>query len=367
MSVRPVSAAQAVHDTVVGGVYAGDPRGPPALLGVGAGFLLARRLAETDPVSEFAGRIRCAGGPQRGVGRRIGRPRQRAGGLALGPSRRSGGGGSTEPSLAAAYPDASDHIVVLLHGLGQTERCWQSSPVMTLPASTTCSAPSTTPVLVRYNSGCSVADTGVELAELTGRPLRQLAARSIPESRSSATPWADWSRGAPTRPASSAGHEWARQAQDLVTIGAPHHGSPIASGVRLGSRRSPHRPDESPAQRLPGNGQRRDQGPRRRCRALPGPGRTQRDSACVSAGIRQHFVAAVVTGEPAHPFGVLVGDLVVRVSSASGHTLAPHNVHVLGRRRHFGFLSDPDVVGQVVEWLGDSGSVTSHIGRDLLI
>jgi hypothetical protein len=149
----------------------------------------------------------------------------------------------------------------------------------------------------------------------------------------------------------SAGHEWVQQARDLITIGAPHHGSPIAGGVRLSSRAlriaRTSRPLSDFLETASAGIKDLEDG--------AAVSRAWEEASAIppgdSVGIRQHFVAAVVTGEPGHPFGVLVGDLVVRVSSAAGHTLAPDNVHVLGSRRHFDLLSDADVIAQTVEWL----------------
>ena len=260
-------------------------------------------------------------------------------------------------SLAAAYPDASDHIVVLLHGLGQTERCWQTSPGEGLAGvhEALSSEAATTPILVRYNSGRSVADTGAEVAQLVASLSENWPAA---EPRISIVGYSMGGLVARSAYASAinAGHEWARQARDLITIGAPHHGSPVASGVRLGSR----------ALRIA-----RTSRPLSDFLETSSAGiKDLEDGAAVaqaweeasaipsddSSGIRQHFVAAVVTGEPGHPFGVMVGDLIVRVSSASGRTLAPDNVRVLGNRRHFSLLTDPEVVGQIMDWLESPGN-----------
>jgi pimeloyl-ACP methyl ester carboxylesterase len=346
----PASAVRAVHDTVAGGVYAAI-RHAAGMVGFGAGALLARRFVETPPVS----------------GSRIGSSMQAALNAVWGDELAARGNalavslavrvddlpiGLDPASVAAAFPDATDHVVVLLHGLGQTERCWQSTPGEDAGSvhDALTAHPATTPVLVRYNSGLSVADAGGELAALiailsdiwpVARPRISIVGYSM--------------GGLVARSAYgtalSAGHEWSRRGQDLVTIGAPHHGSFIAGGVRLGSR----------ALRVTRTGR-----PLSDFLETASAGiKDLEDGSAVirawedadaspsgdSAGIRQHFVAAVVTGEAAHPFGVLVGDLVVRVSSAAGRTLAPDNVHVLRSRRHFDLLSDADVVGRIIEWL----------------
>lgn len=349
----PGAAVQAIHDTAVGGVYAAIRR-TAGVLGAGAGALLARHLSKPDPISTSP----AGSGVQAALNAVWGDDlAERGNALAVSLSLRV----DDQPvrldrrSLADAYPDASDHIVVLLHGLGQTERCWQSSPDDAIAGvhDTLSSETAMTPVLVRYNSGRSVADTGAELAGLlavlsgewpsanprisiVGYSMGGLVARSA------------YATGI------SAGHGWARQARDLITIGAPHHGSPIAGAVRLGSRAlriaRTSRPLSDFLETASAGIKDMEDG--------AAVSRAWEEASAVpasSAGIRQHFVAAVITGEPAHPFGVLVGDLVVRVSSASGRTLAPDNVHVLGSRRHFDLLTDPDVVGQVVEWLAGTG------------
>ena len=73
-------------------------------------------------------------------------------------------------SLSTAFPTASGRLVVLLHGLGQTERCFMGSDGSTGLTGALESTLST-PVLVRYNSGRSVAANGKALAGL----LREVA------------------------------------------------------------------------------------------------------------------------------------------------------------------------------------------------
>ncbi|NNC91929.1 MAG: alpha/beta fold hydrolase [Acidimicrobiia bacterium] len=346
----PGAAVRAVHDTAVGGVYAAIRR-TALLLGAGAGALLARRLPATDPVSGS----HTGSGVQAALNAVWGDElAARGSALAVSLSVRVDDGAVDldPPALAAAYPEASDHVVVLLHGLGQTERCWQSSSdngARSVHARLTAEA-GTTPVLVRYNSGRSVADTGAELADLIAAlsenwPVAHPRVSIVGYSMGGLVARSAYATGV------SSGSVWARRAGDLITIGAPHHGSPIASGVRLGSRAlriaRTSRPLSDFLETASAGIRDLEHG--------AAVARVWEDASAIppgdSAGIRQHFVAAVVTGEPAHPFGVLVGDLVVRVSSASGHTLAPDNVHVLGSRRHFDLLSDSEVVGQIMEWL----------------
>ena len=76
-------------------------------------------------------------------------------------------------------------------------------------------------------------------------------------------------------------------------------------------------------------------------------------------GVQEHFIAGVITSEPGHPMGALLGDLVVRVGSGIGRgrrrRIEAKDVRVIGRRRHFDLVRDPEVHEQVREWLGVAG------------
>jgi hypothetical protein len=72
-------------------------------------------------------------------------------------------------------------------------------------------------------------------------------------------------------------------------------------------------------------------------------------------GVNHHFVTAVITSDPAHPVGALVGDLMVRPASGIGQgrrrRIEATEVRVIGGRRHFDLLHDPEVQDQVMGWL----------------
>lgn len=333
---RPV---RAVHDVMVGGVYE-TIRLAGRALGAVAGALAATRSPDVNPVSDSR-RGAAVQAALNGVwgDELVARGNQ----LAVTLSIRNDG--RVVPvdrgSLAAAYPEATDHIVVLLHGLGQTERCWNGSEPG-LPDRLAASVG--TPVLVRYNSGLPVERSSAELAEL----LEALVANwPVDEPRISLVGYS--MGGLVARSAYSGGsgarHEWTSRARDLVTVGAPHHGSPIARGVRLVSRTLGIAATTRPLSRF-----------------LDTSSAGIRDleygvsDRAGTAGIREHYLAAVVTAEERHPVGLVAGDLIVRVASAAGRTLGPRNVRVLGGRRHFSLLADPEVADQVIDWLGEQGA-----------
>ena len=69
-------------------------------------------------------------------------------------------------------------------------------------------------------------------------------------------------------------------------------------------------------------------------------------------GVERHFVAGVVTSEPTHPLGALVGDLIVRVGSGTGRgrrrRVEATDVLVVGGKGHPDLVHDLTVHQQVL-------------------
>jgi pimeloyl-ACP methyl ester carboxylesterase len=147
-----------------------------------------------------------------------------------------------------------------------------------------------------------------------------------------------------------AGSAWARVVRDVVTLGTPHHGAPLAKAL--------HAVDWA-------------------LRLAP-ESRTFADALRTSAGIRDlrygtveeidwrqeeywgfsdrrsatpllphckyTFVTAAVTADPKHRVGLIVGDLLVRTESAGGRSrtrsipVPPESVVDLGGMTHFDLL-----------------------------
>jgi len=255
-------------------------------------------------------------------------------------------------SVAEAFPAPTDRIVVLLHGLGQTERCFTSSDTSPgLAAAIEASA--STPVLVRYNSGHSVAVNGGELADLLDEliehwpvPVKEVAL-------------VGYSMGglvarAAIHSGRANGARWTEVVRHLVTIAAPHAGSPIEKAVEAASRSLMVAPQTRP---LAGFLRSRSAG----IRDL----RSGLDLPSSFDGVEHHVVAAVVTSNAGSTVGSVLGDLVVRPSSAVGRMdLLVDDEAVIGGRRHFDILDDPTVIDRVLDWLeparaDDGQSVTA--------
>lgn len=253
--------------------------------------------------------------------------------------------------LAAAFPDAYGRVVVFVHGLCENEAYWNRWRERTgTTYGETVADAGWTPVFLRANTGLGLRENGVALAALLQRlveewpvPLQRIAL--VGHSMG----------GLIVRAAGAVVHlaehraerRWADLVSDVVTLGTPHLGAPIARGIGHGSR---------------GLGRRRET-------AAFGRILDQRSVGVhdLVAGLaedvpplphaRYRLVAATVTARQRHPVGHLVGDLLVRVPSAYGrdrhgrHLFPGADVLHLGRTDHFGLLNHPEVHRALREWL----------------
>jgi pimeloyl-ACP methyl ester carboxylesterase len=241
-------------------------------------------------------------------------------------------------SLLEAFPDATRRLVVLLHGFGETERCWRSEDPTLAEG---LRADGFSVLRPRYNTGRAVADNGSELADLLesvrlawpvpveevvliGHSMGGLVAQSA------------------VLAARSSGYLWTDLATHLVAIGTPHLGSPIEKAVELASRGlGLFKETRSLADLLEGRS--------------VGIKDLRSGADIRPEGVQYHVIAGVVTTEPTHPLGFLAGDLVVRLGSALGRESHRRNaspdVLVVGGRHHADLLHDPEVTSQTRRWL----------------
>lgn len=271
---------------------------------------------------------------------------------------------SPDPAgLALAFPKPTARLAVLLHGLGETERCWQRTlDEETAGLADELAADSFTPLLIRYNTGRHVSDNGAGLAALVEQvmggwavPVEEIAL--IGHSMGGLVARSAIHAGRP------AGHRWTRTARHVVAIGSPHLGAPLEKGVNLVAWGLRLTPESRPLGKfLDGRSvgikdlrfgaireeDRHDDDPDALLRNVVG-------DVPAPDGVNHHFVAGVVTAKPTHPLGALVGDLMVRRGSSTGRgwrrRVDATNVRVLGGRRHHDLLRDPVVHAQVREWL----------------
>jgi triacylglycerol esterase/lipase EstA (alpha/beta hydrolase family) len=279
---------------------------------------------------------------------------------------------------AECVPSAPSTVVVLVHGLGQTERCWmgngsRAETAIGLAEQLTTDR-SFTPVLVRYNSGRHVSENGVELARLLEHLCRS---RPTPIDRIALVGHS--MGGLVIRSACHvgqvAGHAWVDKVGDVVTVASPHLGAPLEKAMNVlswGLRIAPESRALADFLDVRSDG----------IKDLRFGAIVEEDwlgaepdamlhntvgTVPPLPGVAHHFVAAVVTSDPTHPVGVLMGDLMVRAASSTGRgkrrRIEATHVRVLGGRRHFDLLHDREVIDQVLTWLTSSTVVSTQPGR----
>lgn len=352
------------HDTVARGVYAavggslrGAARGVGALADAGVGPRL-----EGHPAG---GLLRAA------VNGLIGdRLDAEAHPLAIPFSVRVGGEDvPLDPAaLAAAYPTAGPRLVVLLHGLGENEAAWGlhreergTTYVEELAED------GWTPVLLRMNSGLPLRANGVGLASLlerlvaawpgeverialVGHSMGGLVVRaaSAVVAAAGAADGADAAGDGEAR--RGAGRAWPELVTDVVTLGTPHRGAPLAGIVGHGSDALGRFAETGAFGRILDQ---RSEGIRDLVDGLA-------HDVPALPHARYRLVSATLTRSARHPVGASMGDLLVREQSAYGRRgrtgddlFADVDVETLhvGGTGHFGLLNHPEVAVRLRGWL----------------
>ena len=274
--------------------------------------------------------------------------------------------GRNPVDMHRAFPKPTSRLLVLIHGLGETERCWRSPTDEAEDGDSIgelLAGDSFTPIAVRYNTGRHIFENGASLADLleevvsdwpveveeialVGNSMGGLVARSsVVAGR-------------------SAHHRWSEVVKHVVTVGSPHLGSPLEKVANLVSWGLGKAPESRPLSRFLNDRSvgikdlrygaiHRDDWGKGDFDAVLSD--TVGDTGALE-GVQEHFIAGVITSEPGHPMGALLGDLVVRVNSGIGRgrrrRIDAENVRVISRRRHFDLVRDPEVLEQVRRWLG---------------
>lgn len=256
--------------------------------------------------------------------------------------------------LAAAYPQASDALVVFVHGLCETEHYWdrRSRP---RPADGT-STPSYgarlaedegwSPIYIRANTGLSIAESGVALSSVLTRlvdawPTEVRRIALVGHSMGGLVLRAACAVNTPND------RDWTHRVTDIVTLGAPHLGSPVERSIARGVRTANKVPELAPFARI---FEQRSVGVLDLHDGLPP------DVPHVPHA-RYHLVAATLTRSPRHPVAATVGDLLVPYRSAAGLLPGGEEIfpgadvlHVPGAD-HFDLLNHDDVYAALRTWL----------------
>lgn len=265
--------------------------------------------------------------------------------------------------LEQAYPVASPNLLVMVHGLGCSEQNWSRNGQTDL-GSRLQEACGFSPLYLRYNTGRHISKNGQELAgvlqnlcdswpvpveslTLVGHSMGGLVIRSAC--------WYADSRGDP----------WAGRLRRILFLGTPHHGAPLEKAghmfdvamrsiqyvepLMFGRKRSAGIKDLRYGNLLDEDWRREDEDSfstdsRRVVPLLP--------------GVEYYFSAASVGSDEVSLKGQILGDLLVRLGSATGsHTdqlrkmqVKPENCRIFLERNHLDLLDDPRVHDQVISW-----------------
>lgn len=279
--------------------------------------------------------------------------------IPMGIRDRSGAVVKVGPELAAEFPAPTGRVVVLVHGLIETERCWLGRDGEPGLREALEISPEVTPLDIRYNTGRRVSDNGSRLASLledvhsswpvpvesvvlVGHSMGGLVIRSA------------------CATARAAGQRWIDDVSDVVTLGTPHRGAPLEKGTNivawgLGLVAETRPLADALNVRSAGIKDLRFGAIAEDDWGGFDPDALLRNSVGdhpLPPDIDHHFVTGVMTSDPNHPVGVVMGDLVVRPASGTGgRQLAPTNVVVLGGLRHYEVLGDPAVIDRVMGWV----------------
>jgi pimeloyl-ACP methyl ester carboxylesterase len=290
--------------------------------------------------------------------------------LALGMDVRRDGAdvALTTAALAAAFPDGTSRIVVFVHGLCETDDAWRLVPLRDRVARRTYgdrlqAELGLTPVYLRYNTGLRVSENGRALARL----LDDLAA-AWPGGVEEVVLVGHSMGGLVARSAchygAAEGRRWTGAVRHVFCLGTPHLGADLEKGanalgwvlgrlpetralatvlnarsagikdLRFGSCRDEDWSDCDPDEFL-----------HDRCRETP-----------FLPHAHYYFVGATLSPGP---LGSMLGDLFVRMPSASGRgngkgrsiPFEVDNGHELAGLNHFDLLNHPAVYEQLRTWL----------------
>lgn len=339
-----------VHDVVSSSVYASLGLG----LRAASRGLGAAGAAGLGPRLEAGPRGRAVRSVVNGlIGDRVSREHPR---LAIPMALRVAGAdvAPTRSALSEAYPDPTTSLTIFVHGLSESEANWdrQREQQGRVYADTVSEA-GWTPVFVRANTGLSVRANGVAMASLldhltahwpvevgrimlVGHSMGGLIVRSACAVVS----------GDPTGPTSPARPPWAELVTEVITLGTPHLGAPLARHVGDGSRLLARLPETAAFGRVLDW---RSVGVHDLVEGFD-------DAVPALPNARYRLVSATLTRSARHPVGRLVGDLLVRVPSAHGmgsgrRPLFPEAelLHVPASS-HFDLLNHPDVHESLRRW-----------------
>jgi pimeloyl-ACP methyl ester carboxylesterase len=269
-------------------------------------------------------------------------------------------------ALEEAAPNVSSRIVILVHGMAQTEACWS------FPGNAARSYGSMlrdefgfSPFYLRYNTGRRIAENGRDLAGLVQKLIDALPA-TVDEITLIGHSMGGLVIRSACHYADELGLGWIQQARRAFYLGSPHLGSPLERGgqvvtVALGAI-------DHPVVRLIravadvrsagikdlGHGRLLDHDPGDP--ALGGAGPRPPRWLPLRPAMDHYLVAGTLAEREEHFISQLLGDALVRIPSAMARgprgELPEGNTAVVRGVHHMMLAHCPEVYSRIRGWLG---------------
>jgi pimeloyl-ACP methyl ester carboxylesterase len=253
------------------------------------------------------------------------------------------------PTTVADLPGHTGAVVVLVHGLFETDRSWGAAGSY----GERLAESGWTPLHVRYNTGLPIRENGRKLSWLLDEVVAQWP---VPIERIALVGHS--MGGLVVRVAGTQESDWRRHLSHVACLGSPHQGAPLEEAVHTAAALLKRLPETAP---IGGILDQRSAGIRDLRRGI--------DAGPLLEGVRHLFLGATCTADPKHPIGLVLGDFLVREGSARG----PRDIEVavedcvhLGGLNHFHLLNHERVYEHLERFLGAQGRTSSTSSKMLL-
>lgn len=261
------------------------------------------------------------------------------------PMRVRAGGAAvdlTREALASAFPGASRHVVVLVHGLCMNDLMWSRDGQGRGHDHGAALARDLgiTPVYLHYNTGQAIADNG---AALDAVMHRLLDAWPVPIERLSIMGHSMGGLVARRAMESAArdSHPWLDRLDAYVSLGTPHLGAPLERAGGWADHLTSLSPYSAPFARI---GKLRSEGIQDLRHAL-------RIATPLPAHVRAHAIAASLQKKSRRPGARVHGDGLVTVRSALGMEMPDAHRYVAFGTGHLELLGSAAVYARLREWI----------------